>query len=801
MTRKNACGGLSASAESVISQFRSAPVHDAEALARIIGVASFQTTSDELIALGDALALRYGRAGGYTHVPGWLSNVIAEFVRPFEPSTICDPWAEEGFLVGVLHNELRPTKASAYTMNAAKLSLGELLAPEVNWQCGDPLELLGRSGVEFDLIASNLPINVKTSKTVSVDTADGSTIELSGDLGGLILTAASNRLSSAGIGLFIVSPLFFSSPRSVFHRLGELGLGIEAAFSLPSGTFTFANIQTYLVAVRRKPSSRMFVAELSRKDNSRQVIENFHAGLEGETLELGRYVCTADFTGLNAIRAEETLKQKEKEYGTLSVALAELASVLTHGSSDEKKPFEDKENAIYIPLGGSSGIVVESVSDLRSKHQNYMQVVIDPSRSDSRFVARFLNSEIGREFLGRLRTGGVVARLSRHSLQSLPVFVPPLSVQHKILEVESRIDREHNTVLAFDNEILALRRKLWSGPAQIPGVENELNTLSERLSGKVADYARTSLDHWFETLPFPLASILRAWQGTVSQDHKSRYEHLLHFFEATAEFLGVLLLSAYASNEAVFEPHRRKILESMNKQNLSFHRATFGTWKLVLEYLGKQTRQLVSVDGKNKEAADADRALCKELFADPSLVLPRALARTELSSILSTTNKMRNDWSGHGGVVGHDVARQRNDKLLSQVQLLREVFEETWQSTQLIFALQCQPQRGIFKNDIAVAMGSNPEFVKETRELASWLDVERLYILKKDAPHALELLPLVRVGPSPPSAKNACYFFNRLERDGARFVSYHYVDTPELTDTFTDAAEAIRKLSDVDGIE
>jgi hypothetical protein len=40
------------------------------------------------------------------------------------------------------------------------------------------------------------------------------------------------------------------------------------------------------------------------------------------------------------------------------------------------------------------------------------------------------------------------------------------------------------------------------------------------------------------------------------------------------------------------------------------------------------------------------------MFADLSLSLPVALSRKELAEIFSATNKMRNDWSGHGGVSG-----------------------------------------------------------------------------------------------------------------------------------------------------
>ena len=131
-----------------------------------------------------------------------------------------------------------------------------------------------------------------------------------------------------------------------------------------------------------------------------------------------------------------------------------------------------------------------------------------------------------------------------------------------------------------------------------------------------------------------------------------------------------------------------------------------------------------------------------------------------------------------------------------EVQKLREAIADTWVEAQLIHALHCRPRRGKFENEVAVLMGSNSEFLKETRSMGSWLDVERLYLTKKDSGRALKLIPLIQVGPSPQSAKNACYFFNRLERNGnARFVSYHFTGDPPPAEQFTDVTDAIKSLT------
>ena len=74
--------------------------------------------------------------------------------------------------------------------------------------------------------------------------------------------------------------------------------------------------------------------------------------------------------------------------------------------------------------------------------------------------------------------------------------------------------------------------------------------------------------------------------------------------------------------------------------------------------------------------------------------------------------------------------------------------------------------------------------------MSTWLDTEKLYIVQKDAQVALELLPLIQFGPSPSSARNACYFFNRVEKDELHYVSYHFIDQPERNWPIKDAGEA-----------
>jgi hypothetical protein len=782
----------------ILDKLRGVDFRQPEELAEFLKNENAHLSADDLIAFGRILTSRIHPSEGQVYVPEWLARAFAALTEGSSPNTICDPWAGIGFLVAVLTEACGASEALAITQNAGEHTLGKVLVPQADWQLGDPLLVLAKERKALDLVASILPMGARSHNPLKVTLASGEAVDLTDDLGNLVMVAASQRLSSSGVGLFVVTPSFFFKQQSVFHRFGELGLGVEAALALPSGTFApYTNIPAYLVVVRRKPSTRMFVAQLSADTNTnRQVIDNCRQGTEGGSLELGRFVESASFRSIDHLRADDALSSAETRFGVQASKLAELGdekSRITLGRPGEEFAFQPLENAIYIPLIGNSD-VVESPDALTLKPQNYAQVVIDRARSNAHFVAQFLNSEFGRELREQIKTG-FIPKMNKRTLRELRVFVPDLQTQRRMVEIETSITAEQNTVMALQNEIAELRRELWGNPKSAPEVEERIGTLARRLSGGIKQHASATLDQWFETLPFPLASVLRAWQATPSQDFKTKYEHLLHFFEGAAEFVSVILLSAFSSNDAVFAPHRNKLAETMQKQGLSFNRATFGTWKLVVEYLGKQTRDLLNKNGKKPEDAKDDRALCADMFADPSLSLPVALSRKELAAIFSTTNKMRNDWGGHGGVVGQEVAELRNQQLLAEVQKVREVIADTWAETQMIYALHCRPRRGVFENEVAVLMGSNNEFLKETRAMATWLDVERLYLSKKDSGKALKLLPLIHVGPSPQSAKNACYFFSRLEREGARFVSYHFTDKPELTGPFTDATEAINLLA------
>lgn len=734
-----------------------------------------------------------GHHTSYFHIPTVLSDVVGKLLECRSAHTLCDPWAGLGAMLAIAQRATSSPRCIAFNQDASECELGKALFPQAEWSIGQPLKLLSELDGSFDVFVSCLPFGARTNESLKLLDTSGNPVKLKDDLGNLILAAATARLSDNGVGIFVVSASFFFADRSILKRFTELGLNVDAALALPPGSFSpYTSISTYLVVLSKSSPKSMFVAQLSSDPNTNsQILANFANRMKGGAVELGRYVDVQKFRSIDSLRAGDYFESASMQIGFPAVVLEDLANAINLGRYGDGFKFPEALNAVFVPMIGQSD-VVSSIADLTLKAQNYAQVVVDPSRSYATFIAQFLNSELGKKIREWGKTGAIIPKLNKQTLKKLKVFIPDLATQRKMLEIEGRLSGEENTLLSLQNDLFELRLELWRNPRSAETVDDRLNEFSSRISGNLKEHASIGLDQWFESIPFPIASILRAWQATPSDDYKTKHEHLLHFFEATAEFISVILLSAFSENESLYAPHKEKLKDMMAKQNLSFQRATFGTWKLVVEFLGKQTRLLLQENGKKPEDAKNDRTICASIFADPTLRLPKLLCSKDIAAVLGATNMMRNDWSGHGGVVGQAEAKLRNEKLLGYVEKLRQAMSDVWDSSVIVNAVHCRPRKGLFENEIAKLKGSNSEFLKESRAMSTWLDVDSLYIISGDHSGALKLLPLVQVIASPGTAKNACYFFNRIEPDGARFVSYHFASQPELSGEFQEATKAIK---------
>lgn len=182
-----------------------------------------------------------------------------------------------------------------------------------------------------------------------------------------------------------------------------------------------------------------------------------------------------------------------------------------------------------MPKVGNSPVVA-SLSELKIKPKNYYQIQLDETKANAIYVANYFNTPVGRKLRESLEVGAVIPQISKSQLSRCIFFLPDLSTQAELIEVDSKIQQ-------FTFRLDELKRNLWKQPKSYKSIAKELKTINQE----------EKLENWIDKLPFPISSIL--WRYYATKDNSKKIEHLFHFFEAFSEFLSMLMLSALVQDK------------------------------------------------------------------------------------------------------------------------------------------------------------------------------------------------------------------------------------------------------------
>ncbi|MFC2000379.1 class I SAM-dependent methyltransferase [Chloroflexota bacterium] len=705
--------------------------------------------------------------------PTPISEFISSYISDFMARSILDPWAGLGTLLIPLAQSTHADTVCGISSNTHQVELAKTIAAGINvsWLYGDPLTELDKVAGSFDVIASCPPLSVEKT-TLSLRDDDESVLHIHDDINHLVLLKSCLRLTNDGVGLFVVSPAFVASkhPKRVLASLGRFGLKLEAYISTPPGMFApLTALSAALVIIRRGRPTNIFVAELG--DNSERnavILKNLKARIVGREVALGRLVDIDAFRGYPALIAEVRLEQLARRLGFEAMPLTDVATEINLTKASDMPGFEDRSNAVYLPLIGRSNAVA-LLSELTLKPHNYAQIVIDPKVADAQYIAGFFNTKVGLAIRNAACSGIWISKITKNSLSGMRLFLPDRDTQLTTIENSSRIDD-------LINELRELRHRLWNQPRQIDETLNSVKLVNRE----------DRFTEWLETLPFPLASILWTYHAS-GEDHRQRYAHLLSFFEALAEFMATILLSGFSSDQDLFKAERSALGEILAKSSLSIERSSFGTWVRIMERLAKKGRTMLN-EGVEELVS------CQNLFRTSDRAIFDLLFSGKLVGLLQQTNMLRNNWKGHGGVVSDKTAYERHVILQNHLIKMREYIANAWEAYQLVLPRSGKFVSGSYTYSVARIMGSRTPFESMELSLGEPLEDGYLHILSPEEPRALKLLPLVKVMPSPATEQNACYFYNRWQAGDIRFISYHFDVEAEIVAPFDDTAAALRLI-------
>ena len=699
--------------------------------------------------------------------PKMISDFVAAYCAQLNPASALDPHVRLGTPVLTLAEQVTPARSVALCPHQEVLSAARLLDAHgsVKWLLGELDDHESTLAEGFDLAVCLPPIGGRSVK----QRVEGAKTLLHDSPGHLLIAQLSGALVPDGTAVFVVSPRFLRDRRSncVRKRLAEFGLSLNAYVSVPHAQGLYPGAG--LAFIKKGKSETVFAGTLSESsDRNSILLRNLVARADGGSVSAGRLVASKGFVNPETIAAEERIGRIAAKRGMKPQRLSGIARGVTFVHQDATD-FQEHPHALYLPRHPLGKVVTER-EQLTGNTGSCLQVVLDEGVADSRYVASFFNSPIGQSIRDAVCSAHGASRiLTRHAVKELAVLLPDKKTQMRVIETDSR-------AAALMSEVRELREQLWQQPLQVSGVCAALGAVNRE----------ESFEAWLDTLPFPIATILWAYNAANGDDHR-QYLHLDHFFEALSQFLATIALSAFRTNATLFDQEWPPIRANLERQSLSIRRATMGMWIAIAERLFKRARTMLNGD----KAAE-----CMHAFRTADRSVLDVLLSKGLVSTVREANSLRNRWRGHGGIVGPQMAYDLRVTLEGLLGDVRDNLATVWNRYQLVRAGGMDMLRdGRFEISLEKVMGRSYPFPTKDVVLEEPLIKNKLYLIGEAEPTALPLLPFVTLHSSPGQAQNACYFFNRVSGRDIRLVSYHFEAKPELEGEFSETQTVIDELS------
>ena len=697
---------------------------------------------------------RIGDYGGPFVVPLSVAQFFGTLINSRQCSSVLNPAGGFGLLGAWLAQSLPAMRIDVVSPIA---EAREVISPRnldsLSLYIGSLSEVKADLAQHYDAIIASGPVALK-SETRTYQTGTKSI----DDPSCFLIVDVSDRLGPEGFIAVVMAPKFGfeSSARSVRQNLDRFGLHLSALLTFRPGIFAQTSISFDLAIITRERHNELFVARVPEgSDAQKELVNRLWKRKQGTMPSQGRLVSEDQFHGLHALEAKERAAQLAKGKG-LSLIPFNRAVREIRVPKRQRTEFErcdDHPHAVYLPEMANT-VATTRQEELPEKLKSYLQLLVDPDIVLPEYLAELLNTDLGQSLRQAVMTGTTIPRINKDLLNESTLYLVPVSDQTQALEARSEIHR-------LRNELSELESEIWERPRQVGHVTEAL--------GKVNHEER--FEEWVETLPFPLASILRSYHA-LDQTDKEKYERLLHFFEALTEFFAAIHLSAFRTSSVHWQSELDGLLRIMRDQHFSLERPTFGLWRAIVERLAGTLRSMLN--GK-----DDERAVAYSLYATASSIPLEMLSSKPLIGLLQRVNGFRNRWTGHGGAVTLLEAAERHGDLKKELEELRTIVGHKFLQYQLIEPREAEILEGpLFRCRVRRVMGSNPQLEHQTVTVTTPAKTGTLYLHNPGHDKVLELIPVVQVHDTP---QPASYFYNRCENAELHLVSYHFAEKSEVS--------------------
>ena len=612
--------------------------------------------------LSDAKAVQLlTRAPEVIVPPLYIFNFINDLSKSINPKSHLDPWLTPSSPCNFF--DFGTTTAFCINQPASEIIKSAFANSKTEIHLGDGSKQLDSMKTKFDFISSFPPFGMR-KEPIEING-----FRTSNDFASILLIQSSMLLNDNGKAVFLMSPSFLIDEKNK-EVINKLGLFVDAVFAIPNGAFLpLTNIASNLVVITKQTKEKTFIAEISSDEKANKtILDNYKNRKTGKAIQLGALVDIREFKSLQALVSENEMQELVKRIGYPSIHLTEFASAINAMKQDNKDEVEHLSNSIYLPKVGNSPVVTNP-SEMKIKPKNYFQIQLDETKANSIYVANYFNSAVGKKLRESLEVGAVILQISKSQLSNCVLHLPDVKTQLELIQIDSKIDQ-------FTFRLDELKRNLWKQPRSYNSIAKELKSINQE----------EKLEHWIDTLPFPISSIL--WRYYATKENDKKVEHLFHFFEALSEFFSMIMLSALVQDKEFYKQECHKWIDTDDKFKEWYFKATFGSWNVLTSRLSKATREYL-VD---KDKQD----LCKLLYGNPSAVFLNMLTSKGIVNILLTIAELRNKWKGHGGITSEEENKQRVTTLEQQLNELRKFIADGFEETRILSPTTSSYEDGVF---------------------------------------------------------------------------------------------------------
>lgn len=689
--------------------------------------------------------------------PGVVATFLLALTDGDRPKRVLDPWAGLGITVSALEAEGRVVGGTAIEINQDVYEVIMALRQQsrIDWLLGDAAEVLPTLTAGYDLVVGSPPVNLPPTEL----SLGAGVAPLRASKSMTTLVQAARLLAPDGL-LAIILPESWFGPRhdAVRDALRDLDVYPSASIALPARGFATA-IPMSLVLFERSPQGDLFLAELDRAADPRPVIANLRERVPGRLPQLGTLVPAGAFTSWRSVVLGLEVATAARPAGLVATPIRDLCTSMRAVRKDGG--FEPHPDAIYLPSIGLSPVVASPDLFVLKPH-NYLQLIVDREQAEPEYLAGFLNSSLGRKVRQQASSGMTISHVTLSGLRGAIAYLP------RNIEQQRAAVRTDRSLVDLGQSLGALRRQLWERPMQARSIAAELRTL---LDGD-------GLDRWRESLPFPVASVLIRYEAEEEPERKVRY--LISFFEALTLTLVDIHLSALRQDA-------KELLEAARggAGGVTYRRGSLGVWTDLLSRLSKRARALAS----------SQPTLAAELYRVSAVNRIETLASKALVAALKDeAAEYRNSWIGHSPMVGTSEWERRLAAAETTLARIRTAVGDGFVGWELIRAGQGGNRGGVVSTSIERLVGAQRAFRRSRIELREWPEEGALYLYEDGATLALSLAPLMTVGRGPDAVEDACYFYDRLDGEAVRWVSYHFADQAEMVRADAGVVELIAEL-------